>query len=166
MELPHFMQDPTFWVAVGTVLFVALIIYRKVPQMVAGMLDARAAGIKNELAEAKRLREEAEILMRDYLAKTKNADSEAAAIVAAAKVESERMVAEAREQLAQQIERRAKMAEEKIAQAEAQAVADVRAAATEAASAAAGQIIRAKMTEAKGDALIDASIRDLRTKLH
>jgi len=166
MELPVFMQDPTFWVAVGTVLFVALVIYLKVPGMIAGMLDARAAAIKTELAEAKRLREEAEVLMREYLAKTKNADSEAAAIVAAAKAESERMVVEAREQLTQQIQRRAKTAEEKIAQAEAQAVADVRAAATDAASAAARTVISARMTEAKGDALIDASIRDLRAKLH
>lgn len=166
MELPLFMEDPTFWVAIGTLLFVALVIYLKVPGMVAGMLDARADAIRQELAQAKRLREEAEVLMRDYLAKTKNADSEAAAILQAAKVESERMVVEAREQLAQQIQRRAKMAEEKIAQAEAQAIADVRSAATDAASAAASEVIRAKMTEAKGDALIDASIRDLRTKLH
>jgi len=166
VELPLFMEDPTFWVAIGTLLFVALVIYLKVPGMVAGMLDARADAIRQELAQAKRLREEAEVLMRDYLAKTKNADSEAAAILQAAKVESERMVVEAREQLAQQIQRRAKMAEEKIAQAEAQAIADVRSAATDAASAAASEVIRAKMTEAKGDALIDASIRDLRTKLH
>lgn len=166
MELPAFMEDPTFWVAVGTMLFLALVIYLKVPHMVAGMLDARAEAIKNELGEAKRLREEAEALMRDYLEKTKNADSEAADIIAAAKVESERLVAEARVQLEQQIQRRAKMAEEKIAQAEAQAIADVRSAATDAASAAAGEVIRARMTEAKGDALIDASIRDLRSKLH
>ena len=166
MELPLFMEDPTFWVAVGTLIFVAVVIYLKVPRMLAGMLDARADGIRSELAEAKRLREEAEVLMRDYLAKTKNADSEAAAIVAAAKVESERMVAEARVQLEQQIQRRAKLAEDKIAQAEAQAIADVRSAATDAASAAASEVIRARMTETKGDALIDASIRDLRTKLH
>src|SRR6185503_13519735 len=108
MELPPFMEDPTFWVAVGTVIFIGVVIYLKVPQMLAGMLDARANGIRAELAEAKRLREEAETLMREYLAKTKNADSEAAAIVAAAKVESERMAVEAREQLAQSIARRAK----------------------------------------------------------
>ena len=166
MELPPFMEDPTFWVAVGTVIFIGVVIYLKVPRMLAGMLDARADGIRSELAEAKRLREEAEALMRDYLAKTKNADAEAAAIVAAAKVESERMAAEARVQLAQQIERRGKMAEQKIAAAEAQAIADVRAAATEAATTAAGEVIRARMNDAKGDALIDASIRDLRTKLH
>lgn len=166
MELPPLLEDPTFWVAVGTIIFVAVVIYLKTPQMVARILDARADGIKVELAEAKRLRDEAEALMREYLAKTANAEGEAAAIVAAGKVESERMVAEARVQLAQQIERRAQMAEQKIAQAEAQAIADVRVAATEAATAAASEIIRAKMTETKGDALIDASIRDLRTKLH
>ena len=164
--LTGLLEDPTFWVAVGTTIFVIVLIVLKVPGMLARMLDARAEAIRGELNEAKRLREEAEALMREYLAKTANAEGEAAAIVAAAKVESERMIAEARTQLAQQIERRAAMAEQKIAQAEAEAIADVRAAATEAATAAAGEIIRAKMNEAKGDALIDASIRDLRTKLH
>jgi len=164
--LTGLFEDPTFWVAVGTTIFVVVLIALKVPAMLTGMLDARVEAIRGELTEAKRLREEAETLMREYLAKTANAEAEAAAIVAAAKVESERMMAEARTQLAQQIERRAAMAEQKIAQAEAQAIADVRAAATEAAAAAAGDIIATKMNEAKGDALIDASIRDLRTKLH
>jgi F-type H+-transporting ATPase subunit b len=164
--LAGLFEDPTFWVAVGTTIFVIVLIVLKVPGMLAKMLDERAAAIRGELDEAKRLREEAEALMREYLAKTTNAEGEAAAIIAAAKTEADRMTVEAGVQLKQQIERRAKMAEQKIAQAEAEAIDDVRKAATQAASAAAGEIIRAKMTDAKGDALIDAAIRDLRTKLH
>ena len=158
--------DPTFWVAVGTVLFIGLVVWRGVPQMVGKMLDDRAAAIKGELDEAKRLRAEAEVLLNEYRAKTANAAQEAQAIVDAAKVSAERMASDARAQLAVQIERRAKMAEQKIAQAEAEAIADVRAAATAIATAAAGTVIGKQMTESKGDALIDGAIRDLRTKLH
>ena len=161
-----FFADPTFWVAVGTVLFIALLIWRKVPGMVAKMLDERAAGIKAELDEAKRLREEAEALLKQYRAKTAGAQAEAQAIIEAAKASAERMAADARVQLQQQLERRAKMAEQKIAQAEAEAIAEVRAAATAAAGSAAAEVIAKRMTDAKGDELIDGAIRDLRTKLH
>lgn len=160
------LEDPTFWVAVGTALFIAVVIWQRVPQMVAKMLDDRAAAIKTELDEAKRLRAEAEVLLNEYRAKTANAAQEAQAIVDAAKVSAERMAADARAQLAVQIERRAKVAEQKIAQAEAEAIAEVRAVATAVATAAAGTVIGKQMTESKGDALIDGAIRDLRTKLH
>lgn len=158
--------DPTFWVAVGTVLFIGLVVWRRVPQMVGKMLDDRAAAIKQELDEAKRLRAEAEVLLNEYRAKTANAGQEAQAIVDAAKVSAERMATDAHAQLAVQIERRAKMAEQKIAQAEAEAIAEVRAAATSVATAAAGAVIGKQMTESKGDTLIDGAIRDLRAKLH
>ncbi|MEQ1866613.1 MAG: F0F1 ATP synthase subunit B [Micropepsaceae bacterium] len=159
-------EDPTFWVAVGTVLFIALLIWRKVPGMVAKMLDERAAGIKAELDEAKRLREEAEALLKQYRAKTAGAQQEAQAIIDAAKASTERMAADARVQLQQQLERRAKMAEQKIAQAEAEAIAEVRAVATAVAANASAAVIGQRMTDAKGDELIDGAIRDLRTKLH
>ena len=160
------LEDPTFWVAVGTVLFVALVIWQRLPQTVAKMLDDRASAIRAELDEAKRLRGEAEALLKEYRAKTANAAQEAQAIIEAAKAAADRMGTDARAQLQTQIERRAKMAEEKIAQAEAEAIAEVRAAATTAATTAAAQVIGKGMTQAKGDALIDSAIRDLRTKLH
>ncbi|MCE9523053.1 MAG: F0F1 ATP synthase subunit B [Alphaproteobacteria bacterium] len=159
-------EDPTFWVAVGTGLFVILIVYLKVPGMVAKMLDERAAGIKSELDEAKRLREEAEALLKQYRAKTAGAQQEAQAIVDAAKASAERMAADARTQLQLQIERRAKMAEQKIAQAEAEAIAEVRAVATTVAGRAAAAVIGQHMTDAKGNELIDGAIRDLGAKLH
>jgi F-type H+-transporting ATPase subunit b len=130
------------------------------------MLDERAAGIKAELDEAKRLREEAEALLKQYRAKTAGAQTEAQAIIDAAKLSAERMSADARVQLQQQLERRAKMAEQKIAQAEAEAIAEVRAVATAVAANASAAVIGQRMTDAKGDELIDGAIRDLRTKLH
>ena len=159
-------EDPTFWVAVGTLLFIGVVIWQRVPQMVGKMLDDRAAAIKSELDEAQRLRTEAEVLLKEYKAKTANAAQEAQAIIDSAKVSAERMATDARAQLAVQIERRAKMAEQKIAQAEAEAIAEVRAAATSVAAAAAGAVIGKQMTEAKGNDLIDGAIRDLRAKLH
>lgn len=159
-------EDPTFWVAVGTTLFVLLVIRLKVPGQVAKMLDDRADGIRAELEEARRLRSEAEVLLTEYRKKTANAAQEAQAIIDNAKASAERMAADAKVQLQQQIERRAKMAEQKIAQAEAEAIADVRAAATTAATAAAGAVIAQRMTESKGDALIDSAIGELKAKLH
>jgi F-type H+-transporting ATPase subunit b len=160
------LGDPTFWVAVGTVLFIGFVVWQRVPQMVGKMLDDRADAIRAELDEALRLRTEAEVLLKEYKAKTANAAQEAQAILDSAKINAERMAADARAQLAVQIERRAKMAEQKIAQAEAEAIAEVRAAATAVATAAAGTVIGKQMTEAKGDTLIDGAIRDLRAKLH
>ena len=159
-------EDPTFWVAVGTLLFIGVVIWQRVPQMVGKMLDDRAAAIKSELDEAQRLRTEAEVLLKEYKAKTANAAQEAQAIIDSAKASAERMATDARAQLAVQIERRAKMAEQKIAQAEAEAIAEVRAAATSVATAAAGAVIGKQMTETKGNDLIDGAIRDLRAKLH
>ena len=159
-------EDPTFWVAVGTALFIGVLIWQKVPGAIAKMLDDRAIAIKGELDEAKRLRSEAEALLAEYKAKTANAAQEAQAILDNAKTSADRMAADARAQLQVQIERRAKMAEQKIAQAEAEAIAEVRAAATSVAAAAAGAVIGKQMTESKGDALIDGAIRDLRAKLH
>ena len=161
-----FFEDPTFWVAVGTVLFVLLLIRLKVPGQVTKMLDSRADGIRAQHEEAKRLRVEAEALLAEYRRKTANAVTEAQAIIDAAKASADRMAEEAKIQLQHQIERRAKMAEQKIAQAEAEAIADVRAAATSLAARAAGDVIAKHMTEPKSDALIDGAIKDLSSKLH
>lgn len=161
-----YLQDPTFWVAVSTVIFLIVLVWRRVPQMIAKALDDRAAGIKTQLDEAKRLRDEAEVLFKEYRAKTANVANEVQAIIDAAKAAAERAAADARIQLQQQLERRVKMAEEKIAQAEAEAIADVRAAAASTATSAAAEVIGRHLVGAKGGAIIDGAIRDLRSKLH
>jgi F-type H+-transporting ATPase subunit b len=163
MEL---LQEPEFWVAIGFVIVVGILLYVGVPKMIATMLDARAAAIKGELDEARRLREEAESLLASYRQKAAGAEREAASIVTEARAEAERFAADARAQLAQQIARRAQVAQEKIAQAEATAMAEIRHVAADAAAAAAEKLIAARMTEDKAATLIADSIKTLPGRLN
>jgi F-type H+-transporting ATPase subunit b len=158
--------NPEFWVGVGIMIFLGLLLWQKVPGLIAKSLDERAAGIAKELAEATRLREEAEVLLAQYKDKRAKADEEAAAIVTEAKAEAERFAKEARAGIAAQIERRAKQAEEKIAQAEAQAVAEVRALAADAAAAAAEKLIAARLDDKRTADLIKRSIEEIPSKLN
>jgi F-type H+-transporting ATPase subunit b len=160
------LATPEFWVLVSFVLFIGLIVYLKVPGKVTAMLDERAARISRELDEARKLREEAQGLLADYERKRRDADKEAEAIIAQAREEAEAFAVETRQKLVEMVERRGNMAEEKIAQAEAQAVKEVRAAAAELAIAAATRIISDEVQGARADQLVDASIADLKDRLH
>ena len=160
------LRDPEFWVGVGTLIFLAVLLWQKVPAVVTKALDARAATIAKELDDARRLREEAEALLADYKRKTAGAESEAAAIVAEAKAEAERFAAESQAAIKTQIERRAKQAEQKIAQAEAQAVAEVRALAADAAVAAAEKLIAGRLDDKGAADLLKRAIEDVPSKLN
>jgi len=160
------LADPVFWVMIAFFAFVALVIYKGVPGMVGKALDARADAIRNELDEARRLRDEAQSLLADYQRKSREAENEAQAIIEQAKRESEALAAETRKALSESVERRTKLAEEKIARAEAQAVSDVRASAVENAIAAAEKILKARATGTTANTLIESSIRDLDGKLN
>ena len=160
------LATPEFWVLVSFVLFIGLIVYLGVPGKVAAMLDERAARIARELEQARKLREEAQGLLADYERKRRDAEKEAEAIVAQAREEAEAFAVETRQKLTETIERRGRMAEEKIAQAEAQAVKEVRAAAAELAIAAATRIIADEVQGARADQLVEASIANLKDRLH
>jgi len=163
MEL---LQQPETWVAVAFVLFIGVIIYVGAHKKIIEALDHRSARIKAELDEARRLRDEAAKLLADYQKKQREAEKEAEAIVADAKAEAERVAADSRAKMEEFVARRTKLAESKIGQAEAQALADVRAAAAEAAVTAAEQILR---TAAKGqvaDDLVARGIQDVKAKLN
>ena len=163
MEL---LQEPELWVGVGFVLVVALLVYVGAPKLVGGMLDARSAAIKAELDEARRLREEAQALLEGYRQKAAGAEKEAEAIVVEARAEAERFAAESRATLKTLIERRAQSAQDKIAQAEAAAVAEIRTLAADAATAAAQRLIMARLDDNRTGALIAVSIKDLPGKLN
>ena len=158
-------QDPAFWVAVAFVAFVGVMLKFAYGQIV-GSLDERAAGIKKELEEALKLREDAQALLASYQRKQRDALAEADDIIAQAKVETERMAEEAEKSLEEDIKRRTEQAVEKIAQAEAQVVQEVRNTAIDVAVKAAGQLIADNVDEAKAASLIDASIADIEGKLH
>ncbi len=155
-----------FWVLIAFLIFFGILIWKGVPALIGKSLDQRAAAIRNELDEARRLREEAQQLLADYQRKTREAEDEAKSIVEAAKHEAEVLAAETRKALAEQVERRTKTAEEKIARAEAQALSDVRAAAVDLAVKASEGILRAKLAGEAGTALVDSAIRDLKGKLN
>ena len=155
-----------FWVAVSFAAFLAIVAYYKVPALIAKALDDRADAIRKELDEARRLRQEAQDLLADYQNRHRNVGQEADAIVDQAKHEAAAFAHETRETLKEQLERRTKLAEDKIARSEAQAMDDVRASAVEVALAAAEKILREKMTGAGGSAVLDQSIRDLKGRLN
>ena len=163
MELLH---EPEFWVAVGFVLVIAILVWKGVPGMVGKMLDARSAVIAAELGEAKRLRDEAVALMADYQKRAAGAEAEAQSIINDARADAERFAAESRASLKAQIERRAQAAQDKIAQAEAAAMNEIRALAANAAAGAAEKLIAARMDDKRAAQLIESSIKDIGGKLN
>ena len=154
------------WVAVAFVLFVLLLLYLKVPAKVAAMLDDRSARIAKELAEARKLREEAQALLDEYKAKRVAAEKDAENIIALARKEAEAYGHEMRAKIAETVERRTRQAEQKITQAEAQAVKDVRNVATDLAIAAAQDLLGSTARGAKGEQLVSDSIAAVKNRLN
>jgi F-type H+-transporting ATPase subunit b len=144
----EFALDATFFAFVGLLLFLALVVYLKVPGMMAKSLDDRADQIRNELSEAKRLREEAQHLLAEYQRKRKEAEADAAHILAAAEREAEMFTAEAKKKTEEFVANRTAVSEAKIKQAEADAMKAVRSAAVDLAIAAAETVL-VKKADAK-----------------
>jgi F-type H+-transporting ATPase subunit b len=160
------MQETENWVALAFILFLALLVYLGVHRKITDSLDQRQARIKGELDEARRLKEEAQALLAEFQRKGREAEKEAEAIIAGAKAEAERIAGEAKARMEDFVSRRTKMAEAKITQAEAQALADVRSAAADAAVSAAEKILS---IAAKGEVavnLLQQGIEDVRNKLN
>ncbi|MGC1710492.1 MAG: ATP F0F1 synthase subunit B [Methyloceanibacter sp.] len=161
-----FILEPEFWVAVSFFLFLGVIAYFGVHKKLASALDGRAASIARDLEEAKHLREEAAKVLADYERKQGDAAKEAQAIIKLASKEAEELAAETRRSMAEHFERRMKLAEDKIARAETEALREVRAAAADAAIAAAQTVIAAQLTPEGADALVKQGIAALKTKLN
>jgi F-type H+-transporting ATPase subunit b len=160
------LEMAEFWVAIAFGVFVLILIYLKVPKLIAKSLDDRAEAIRKELDEARRLREEAQNLLADYQKKHRNVGQEAQSILELARKEAEAFGQETRAGLKDLLERRTQQAEDKIARAEAQAVDEVRGAAIELAVSAAEKILREKAAGAGGASLVDQSIRELKGRLN
>jgi len=156
----------TFFVGVGFVIFLGILGYFGVHKTLLGMLDARAARVRQQLDAAADLRKEAESLLREYEAKRVAAERDAERIVADAKAEAERIRLEQERKLNDYVARRTRQAEQKIALAEQTAAADVRAAAADAAVRAAETILRAQATGQIADDLIAAGLKDVRARMN
>jgi F-type H+-transporting ATPase subunit b len=160
------MPEAETWVAIAFLCFIGLLVYLGVHRKVTDSLDQRQARIKAELDEARRLKEEAQALLTALERKGREAEGEAAAMIAGAKAEAERLGAEAKTRMEDFIVRRTTMAEAKITQAEAQALADVRSAAADAAVAAAEKILSAAAKGKVADDLLKQGIEDVRKKFN
>src|SRR5471030_3211767 len=164
--LSHLLMETETWVALAFICFVAGLGYIGVHKMLAKSLDERSDRISAELDEARKLKDDAAQLLAEYQRKRQEAEGEAQQIIAGAKAEAERLAIEAKAKIEEFVARRTKMAETKIAQAEAQATADVRAAAADAAIAAAEKILTAETKGKLAGELIAKGIEDVRKKLN
>jgi F-type H+-transporting ATPase subunit b len=159
-------EDPETWVAIAFVILMGIFAYLGVHRTVLKALDNRSARIKAELDDARRLKDEAAKVLADYKTRRASAEREAEDIIAGARAEAERIAAEAKTKLEDFVARRTKTAESKIALAEAQAVADVRAAAADAAIAAASTILSQSVKGNVADDLLAKGIDEVRQKLN
>ena len=161
-----FLNDTNIVVAIGFVIFIGVLVYYKVPGLIARKLDERAVRIKAELDEARALRDEAQSLLASYERRQREVKTQAEDIVAAAKAEAEKAAAAAKEDIRRSVARRMQTATEQIAAAEQAAVRQVKDRAVAVAIAAAGDVLREGLQPADADAMIQRSIDEVGAKLH
>jgi len=162
--MPAWM-DNTFWAFVALILFFVLVGYFGVFGTVGKMLDKRIAQISSDIEEARRLREEASALLVEYEQKRAAAETEAAEIISAAQQEAARLTAETQASLNELVLRRTKAVEDKIAQAEAQAVAEVRARSADLSIEAARVVLTDEMNR-RGGQMVDQAIGEVSSRLN
>ena len=164
------MMDATMWAQiwaqVALVIFLGVIIYLKVPGMITKSLDERSAKIAAELNSAKQLREDAQALLTEYQKKRKEAEAEAAEIVAVAKREADALTEEAKQKTADYVARRTMLSEQKIKQAEVDAVNAVRSAAVDLAIAAAEKLIAGKIDQSASNGLFESAVSEVKARLN
>lgn len=164
---PFFSLGNTdFVVLLGFLVFIGVLLYFKVPAMVAGLLDKRADEIKTELEEARQLRDEAQEVLASFERKSKEVTAQAARIVADAKADATAAAVVAKEDLKESIARRLAAAEDQIGSAEAAAIKQVRDHAATVAIAAAQEVVTGQLTQADAGKLIEDAISEVGAKLH
>jgi F-type H+-transporting ATPase subunit b len=160
------INNPEYWVLLSFLIFCGILYYLGVPGLLGKGLDDRSERIRHELDEARRLREEAQALLTEYQKKAREAEEEAKSIIDQARREAESLEKETEAKLKESLERRTRLAEEKISRAEAQAVSELKSTAIDAAVAAAEKVVAKKVAGSKGDTLISESIKSLGNRLN
>ncbi len=153
--------DATVWVSIAMAVFIAILLVKKVPALIARGLDGQIAAIRSRLDEARALRAEAEALRDEYARKIASVEAQAAQMVAHADEEARALIAKAKKDADELVKRRGKMAEDKIAAAERAALDEVRARTADAAARAAAAIIAQKHDAGADKALVDRTIAGL-----
>lgn len=159
------LQTPDFWVAVGFLVFVSMVV-KPAWKAISSGLDSRAEKIKASLDEAASLREEVQSLLADYQRRQRDATREVDEMLANAQAEAERTAKEAADSLVDSLKRREQLALDKIAQAEADAMLAVRNTAIDVAVSATQRILTEQLDDAAATQLIDNAIAEVPAKLH
>ena len=160
------LRNTNFIVLMAFILFIAILMYMKIPSKIGAMLDARADAIRSDLDEARALREEAQTLLASYERKQKEVQEQADRIVANARTEAERSAEASKDDIEASIARRLASAEEQLESARAAAIKDVQNRAVTVAVAAAKDVIASQMNAVRANSLIDESIATVKAKMH
>lgn len=158
-------QTSEFWLAVALVIFLALVLWKGLRPMLAG-LDKRGERIRSAIEEAEQLRDEAEKTLADYKKRQREALSEAEHIMDHARAEAKRIADQAAKDLEAALARREQLAMEKIAQAEQSALMSVRGQAVDVAIAATAELLRKNLDEERSARLIDQGLSEVAAKLN
>ena len=159
------LSNPELWVAVGLIVFVAIVIYAGAHKIALGALDAKAATIKFDLDEAARIRAEAETMLADIRRQREETEAQGKAMLAEAEADAKRLAVEAKAKLEEQIARRTALADRRIANAETQATAEVKAAAAELAAQLAQTVLADRVKSMKSDPMVDQAVGQLAERL-
>ncbi len=159
------MNAPEFWVFVAFVIFMALV-WKKASAAIGTMLDGRAERIRSELDEAERLHKDAQALLNGYQSRLADAQKEAEAVLAHAREEAARLRNQAGSDLEASLKRRETQAMDRIAQAEAAALAEVRNLTVDIAIGASKRVLSGGLPAAQADKLIEQAIGELPKHLH
>ncbi|WMS41753.1 ATP F0F1 synthase subunit B [Acuticoccus sp. MNP-M23] len=160
------LESDTFWALIGLIIFAVIVVAVGAPKKIVALLDKRTDRIRDDLDEARKAREEAQALLAEYQRKRRDAERDADAIIEEARKEAKRLTEEANEKLRDMVDRRTKSAENKIAQAEAQALGEVRARASDLAVAAAADLLTRKLDGNAGAKMLDESIETVQQRLN
>ncbi len=159
------VEDANIWILAAFICFFLVfggVAYKKAM----GALDARTERIRKELDDAHQLREDAQSLLDDYRSKRAQAEADALAMLKHAEIEAGRRAEQAKKDLEAAMERRAQMALQRISQAEADALREVRSAAATLAIQATARLIAQSMSPDRAEAMVQESIRQVQQKLH
>ena len=164
--IEYLLNDTSFWAMLGVVIFLGILVWVKVPGIITKQLDDRANKIRDDLDDARRMREEAQELLSSFQRKQREAEAEAEAIIEQARSDAKHLREAARTELALRLERRTALAEQRIAQAEVQAVAEVKALAADLATDAAARLIAENTQKTDHANRLKADLADLEGKLN
>ena len=157
--------DASFWVAISFIIFIAILIYLKVPEKINSLLNIMIEDIKKELNEAEKLKKESKNLLNESQEKLENAQKESKQIIQNAREESEKLIIEINNKFFQTSENRKKIIEEKIVQMKEDAIKNIKDASIKISIEAVTKLIKTSINKSKLDTLFEENLSQSKNTL-